>query len=65
MERLKLINLYLDDLRDCPNKFTLAKTVDEAIYYLTNFEVSILSLDHDLGDHKNSIGVKEIYLHTN
>lgn len=46
------INLYLDDLRSCPKEFILVKTVEEAIYYLTNFEVSILSLDHDLGEDK-------------
>lgn len=43
------INLYVDDLRDCPNGFQIARTVEEAKYYLENFEVAILSLDHDLG----------------
>ncbi|MBU3215836.1 hypothetical protein LL033_11805 [Clostridium estertheticum] len=43
------INLYVDDLRDCPLGFTIARTVENAIYYLENFEVEILSLDHDLG----------------
>ena len=44
-----MINLYLDDLRDCPEGFTIARTVEEAIYYLENFIVKVLSLDHDLG----------------
>lgn len=44
------INLYLDDLRDVPEGFILAKTVEEAIYYLENYKVEILSLDHDLGE---------------
>lgn len=44
------INLYVDDLRDCPEGFVLAKNVDEAIYYLENYTVRILSLDHDLGE---------------
>lgn len=43
------INLYVDDLRDCPNDFKIARTVEEAIYYLENFNIEILSLDHDLG----------------
>lgn len=46
----KSINLYVDDLRDCPAGFTIARNVDEAIYYLENFYVDILSLDHDLGE---------------
>lgn len=49
----KKINLYVDDLRDCPKGFTLAKTVDEALYYLEKFDVEILSLDHDLGTDEN------------
>lgn len=44
------INLYVDDLRDCPDRFTIARTVEEAIYYLENYNVTILSLDHDLGE---------------
>lgn len=44
------INLYLDDLRDVPEGFILARTVEEAIYYLENYKVEILSLDHDLGE---------------
>jgi hypothetical protein len=44
------INLYLDDLRDCPDGFILAKNVERAIYYLENYEIGILSLDHDLGE---------------
>jgi hypothetical protein len=43
------INLYLDDLRDCPDGFVIARTVEAAIYYLENFQINILSLDHDLG----------------
>jgi len=45
----KEINLYVDDLRDCPEGFVVARNVEEAIYYLENFTVNILSLDHDLG----------------
>lgn len=46
----KKINLYVDDCRDVPENFTIARTVKEAIYYLENFDVEVLSLDHDLGE---------------
>ena len=44
------INLYVDDLRDCPNGFVVARTFQEAIHLLENHEVDMLSLDHDLGE---------------
>lgn len=43
------VNLYLDDLRDVPSGFFVARTVDEAISILKSNSVHILSLDHDLG----------------
>lgn len=43
------INVYLDDLRDCPEGFVLAKNIDELKGLMAAHEVSILSLDHDLG----------------
>ena len=45
----KKINLYLDDLRDCPDGFVIARCVDEAKRYLAECDLDILSLDHDLG----------------
>lgn len=44
------INLYLDDLRACPDNFVLANTVDKAIELINNNEIGIMSLDHDLGN---------------
>lgn len=44
------INLYVDDLRDCPDGYIIARNIEEAIYYLRNYNVQILSLDHDLGE---------------
>lgn len=44
------MNIYLDDLRDCPEGFTIARTVDEAIRLIESNEVDALSLDHDLGE---------------
>ena len=44
------INLYLDDIRECPKGFIVARTVEEAIEILETQTVGILSLDHDLGE---------------
>ena len=44
-----MIHVYLDDLRPCPQGFALAKDAKECISLLQEFEVDILSLDHDLG----------------
>ena len=43
------MNLYLDDLRDCPEGFALARNIEECISLLKTNHVHILSLDHDLG----------------
>lgn len=43
------INLYVDDLRDCPEEFVISRTVEQAKYFLENFVIDVLSLDHDLG----------------
>ena len=51
----EVINLYVDDLRDCPKGYTIARNVEEAIYYIENYKVHILSLDHDLGVNKEGI----------
>ena len=45
-----MINLYVDDLRDCPEGFQVARTMEEAIEILETKQVNILSLDHDLGE---------------
>ncbi|MFC0299534.1 cyclic-phosphate processing receiver domain-containing protein [Virgibacillus soli] len=44
-----MINLYVDDLRDCPDGFVVARNMEEAIDHIVNNEINILSLDHDLG----------------
>ena len=46
---MKKINVFLDDLRPCPEGFILARDVKECIKLLENNEVKVLSLDHDLG----------------
>lgn len=50
---MKQINLYLDDLRDCPKGFEVARTIDEAIEIFNNYKVNVLSLDHDLGEDRD------------
>lgn len=47
---MKKINIYLDDLRACPDNFVPAKNVDEAIELIKNNNIGIMSLDHDLGN---------------
>lgn len=72
-----MIHVYLDDLRPCPQGFTLAKDVKECILLLQEFDVDILSLDHDLGWSTMETGMdvviwltqqrkfpKTIYIHT-
>lgn len=49
----KEINLYLDDLRDCPQGFKVARNVNEAISCFENYTINILSLVHDLGTDAN------------
>lgn len=47
------MNIYLDDLRDCPEGFTIARTMNDAIKLIEENDVEILSLDHDLGEDAN------------
>lgn len=45
----KRINVYLDDLRDCPDNFVLVKTIEELKKLVEAHQIAALSLDHDLG----------------
>lgn len=50
------IKLYVDDLRDCPEGFVVARSFQEALYFFSHYEIELLSLDHDLGeDEKGNI----------
>jgi len=44
-----MINVYLDDVRPCPKGFVAARSAEECLLLLTEFEVDILSLDFELG----------------
>ncbi len=51
-----LIKIWVDDLRESPKGYTLAKSVNEAkrlIEYCEKegIDVEVLDLDHDLGDY--------------
>lgn len=50
------MKVYLDDERDCPTGWELAKTTQEAIDFLRTGRVTHMSLDHDLGDNANGTG---------
>ena len=49
---MKNIKLYVDDLRDCPVGYEVARNVEEALTFLKDPEinVTVISLDHDLGE---------------
>lgn len=43
------MKVYLDDVRDCPQGWVLARSADQAIELLETGKVEEISLDHDLG----------------
>lgn len=55
------INIYLDDIRTCPEGFVIARTYERAVELLKNNKVNILSLDHDLGEDSNGKLLKTGY----
>lgn len=42
------MNLFVDDVREAPRGWILARTVTEAIALLANFKFEAVSLDHDI-----------------
>lgn len=50
------MKIFLDDIRTCPEGWTLAKTAHEAIQLLAANKVEQISLDHDLGEDCNGNG---------
>ncbi|WP_240628549.1 cyclic-phosphate processing receiver domain-containing protein [Bacillus salacetis] len=45
---MEKISVFLDDIREAPDGYVLAETMDECLNLLKNFEIEHLSLDHDL-----------------
>jgi hypothetical protein len=68
----------MDDCRDCPNGFFLARTTIDCLYLMeeNSGNISILSLDHDMSDQDNDgywfvkqmvekgLYAEKIYFHT-
>lgn len=50
------MKVYLDDERETPQGFVRAYWPDEAIKLLQNADVTLISLDHDLGDDERGTG---------
>ncbi|MED1204653.1 cyclic-phosphate processing receiver domain-containing protein [Heyndrickxia acidicola] len=48
------INVFLDDIRSCPQGHILVKDIDACAELLTNFSVHHLSLDYDLVDQQKN-----------
>jgi hypothetical protein len=71
-----MIHVYMDDLRPKPAGFVLARTGEECLLLLEEYQVDILSLDHDMGwDQPNGFEIvqkmvqkglypRQIYLHS-
>lgn len=56
-----MVNLYLDDIRDCPEGFILSSNFEEAIQAFQNHEIDVLSLDHDLCEDKHGKELRNGY----
>jgi hypothetical protein len=53
------VKLFLDDVRECPEGWLLAKTAKEAIFALITLNITEISLDHDLGTEDTGYTVAE------
>jgi len=70
------MNLYIDDVREAPEGWAIARTYDDAIRLLSRWQYEIVSLDHDLGESMTGYDIlrtmdegvvhcpQEIWLHT-
>lgn len=48
------MKLWIDDIRGAPDSsWTVARTVSEAIRYLARFEMTEISIDHDISHYTN------------
>lgn len=55
--RYLTLKVFLDDMRDCPDGFTLARSYEACLLLLDTQDVDVLSLDHDLGSEKTGYDV--------
>jgi hypothetical protein len=51
------MRLYLDDIRECPKGWILARTYAECIRLIDTEQVEEMSLDHDLGEEKTGYDI--------
>ena len=56
LSNMNNIKIWLDDVREVPEGYVLAKSVDEAIALIEQIEamgkeIEVIDLDHDLGDY--------------
>lgn len=56
-----MVKVYVDDLRNIPEDFKGARNFEEAVELLVSNKVSVLSLDHDLGEDINGNLLKNGY----
>ena len=55
---MSFIRLWVDDQRQPPSDYNAhAKTFEEAMAYLKSGRVSVISLDHDLGEEKTGYDI--------
>ncbi|UYZ20138.1 cyclic-phosphate processing receiver domain-containing protein [Mesobacillus jeotgali] len=60
---MEKINVFLDDYRKPPEGYVLAETIDECLFFLYNYDIDHLSLDHDLTSHvRNGLMLVEIMI---
>jgi len=73
-----MVRIYMDDCRDCPEGFLLARTTQECLDLMEKHQgnISVLSLDHDMSDNDNDgywvvkqivdrgLYAEKIYFHT-
>lgn len=45
------MKLFVDDWRVAPPGWTTARTITEAIWYLSEYDFEVVSLDHDIESH--------------
>jgi hypothetical protein len=51
------MKLWVDDIRDPPNGWELARSYNEAISMLLESDINEISLDHDLGEEKTGYDI--------
>ncbi len=51
------MKLFIDDQREVPPGFTVARTYSQALILLDNMKFSFISIDYDLGEGKTHTGL--------